>query len=143
MSLLYENNLLNDFLHRINPVDFASPMCRCETDRETAHHILFHCPLVDADIRKDALNKFKEICGDSAYCNSYISLLNASRNREFMAKIAQILGHQIRNNLRTSRERPDNVLRDLILSYLHSTPPYTHHTQDTRLFSFYTSSLIF
>ena len=102
MSLLYENNLLNDFLHRINPVDFASPMCRCETDRETAHHILFHCPFVDADIRKDALNKFKEICGDSAYCNSYISLLNASRNREFMAKIAQILGHQIGNNLRTS-----------------------------------------
>ena len=102
MSLLYENNLLNDFLHRINPVDFASPICRCETDRETAHHILFHCPFVDADIRKDALNKFKEICGDSAYCNSYISLLNASRNREFMAKIAQILGHQIGNNLRTS-----------------------------------------
>ena len=102
MSILYENNLLNDFLHKINPVDFASPLCRCETDRETTHHILFHCPFVEAEIRTNAFNKFKEICGNSAYCNSYIDLLNASRNKEFMTKVVQIIDCQINNKLRTN-----------------------------------------
>ena len=40
------------------------------------------------------------------------------------------------------RERPENVLRDQRLSYMYSTAPYIHPTQDTRLFGLPSSPLI-
>ena len=104
MSLLYPNNLLNNSLHRIDAEKFQSPLCHCGSEVQSAHHILFRCALVDDTDKAQAYSLLEKIVGeDEAREDSHVTLLNASRCREFMSKVSDIIEQQI-EHLHTSVE---------------------------------------
>ena len=43
---------LNNFMHKILPVAYPTPMCTCNTEIETPEHFLKHCPLYNAQRTK-------------------------------------------------------------------------------------------
>ena len=92
LSLFYENNLLNNFLHRYNPAVYTSPTCDCGNEEQTAHHLLFRCELVDSDLRAEAQKEFKLAVGDElAAVDSTITIVNASRHPAFMRSLIHII----------------------------------------------------
>ena len=92
MSLLYQNSLLNSSLNRINPLKFPSPLCECEAESQTGHHILFRCPFLEPEIKTDTYNLLVKIVGENqAATDNPVTLLNASRNKEFISKICKIV----------------------------------------------------
>ena len=92
MSLFYQNNLLNSSLNRINPLKFPSPLCVCETECQSGHHILFRCPFLEDEIKTDTYNLLVKIVGENqAATENPVTLLNASRNKEFISKICKIV----------------------------------------------------
>ena len=104
MSVLYGNNLLNNFLHRFNSEQFPSPLCECGTEEQTAHHILFRCPFVNSDLRVQAFSTLKEAVGrDLAELDSPITLLNASRHQNFIQQVVEIV-QSIQDKLHTQIE---------------------------------------
>ena len=91
MSMLYKNNLLNQSLYNLGKV--PSPLCSlCSNEEETAYHILFECISVDEELRANALtnyrlaNQLRDGNGDS-----YIGLLNASKDAKFVSSCIDIL----------------------------------------------------
>ena len=104
MSVLYENNLLNNFLHRFNSEQYPSPLCDCGVEEQTAHHILFRCPLVNSELRVRAFNSLKQAVGSElAELDTPTTLLNASRHKNFMQQVVQIV-NSIKDSLRTQIE---------------------------------------
>ena len=100
MSLLYENNLLNQFLHRYNSAKFNNPLCDCGQEEQTSHHILFNCPLTDLDLRSQAYCHLQKAVGNElARIDSAIILLNASRHPGFMRCVVNIV-KSIKHRLR-------------------------------------------
>ena len=93
MSLFYENNLMNSFLHRIDKNKFPNSLCPCQTEQQTAHHILFRCPLVPSSMKETAQNSLCEALGLENYQENYISLLNASRSQKFLDSALEIIIH--------------------------------------------------
>ena len=104
MSLMYPNNLLNNFLHRVNNEKFPSPLCSCGEEIQTAKHVLFHCCLVEDTLKAEAYNLLVDIAGEEcAMVDCNIALLNASRNKKFLELINQIICVQ-KNILHTNIE---------------------------------------
>lgn len=92
MSLLYKNNLLNGSLYKLGKV--PSPLCSlCAHDEETPEHILFKCSAVQEELRTNALLMYRlaNNLEDGDDEDSYIGLLNASRDREFLCACINIL----------------------------------------------------
>ena len=104
LSLLYKNNLLNEFLHGMNSNKFCSPLCTCGREEQNAHHVLFRCPLVKAELRAEAYHELEQAVGrETASIEDTITLLNASRYQPFMEKVMEIVT-ELRGVLRTSIE---------------------------------------
>ena len=93
MSLFYENNLMNSFFHRIDNNKFPSSLCPCQTEQQTAHHILFRCPLVPNAMKETAQNCLCGALGVENYEENHITLLNASRSQKFLDSVVQIISH--------------------------------------------------
>ena len=101
LSLFYENNLLNSFLHRYNSVVYTSPLCDCGGEVQTPHHVLFRCSFVDVQLKLQAFENFKLAVGEEmATVDSTIILLNGSRHTAFMEKAVDII-LSIQNSLRS------------------------------------------
>ena len=93
MSMMYKNNLLNASLYKLGKV--PSPLCSfCGQQEETADHILFECTSVDEDLRANSLNTYRLATNSSegeAAADSYIGIINASRNQQFISSCIDIL----------------------------------------------------
>ena len=101
LSLFYENNLLNQFLNRYNPVVYPTPLCHCGIEEQTSHHLIFRCGLVNDELKSQAYAHFQKAVGtEMAPINSNITILNASRNASFMKSVSAII-RSIKNTLRT------------------------------------------
>ena len=104
MSMMYPNNLLNSFLHRVNNEKFPSPFCSCGEEIQTAQHVLFQCNLVEDTLKSEAYNILVQTVGEEeAAMDCSIPIINASRNKRFLDIANQILENQI-NNLNTNIE---------------------------------------
>ena len=92
LSLFYKNNLLNDFLFRMKQI--ASPLCMCQKDEQTAFHLVTSCPLVESELRNGAteiMNRCNEVSSDNELLNDHISLLNSSRDPDFIHHCLKIV----------------------------------------------------
>ena len=93
MSLFYKNNISNSSLYKLGRV--PSPLCSmCEREEDTPDHIIFRCPEVDAERRRDAATQYRlannleereDIVAD------FIALLNTSRHKPFMDSCVEII----------------------------------------------------
>ena len=84
MSLMYENNLLNEFLYKRNLTN--SDKCpNCDNGVHTAHHILFECNNIPEEQRELAFSYLAESIGhDQAAIQSPTTILMGSRCLEFI-----------------------------------------------------------
>lgn len=104
LSLLYDNNLLNNFLYRYNSAVFTSPICDCGNEEQTAHHLLFRCELVDTNMRDQAYSEFKLAVGSElAASHSTVAIVNASRHSAFMRSVVDIV-KSVKTRLRSHIE---------------------------------------
>ena len=102
MSMLYPNNLLNNFLHTFSSDKFPSSMCSCGSESENPHHVLFRCINVDETLREETYRMLQETVGEEAQMENTIILLKACKiNKHFIHKICEIMHQQI-NNLKTT-----------------------------------------
>ena len=99
ISLFYENNLLNSFLHRHNIPGVDSPLCACGKEEQTAHHFLMRCDLVAANLREKVCDYLHNA---GVLVENSVGLLNLSRNENFMNTIVDIMkahGDILRNDI--------------------------------------------
>ena len=93
MSLFYKNNLLNHSLWNIDKV--PSPLCSaCFEEEETAAHVLFQCSAVDEELRSRVAHTYRlanHIEEGDAAPDSYIGLLNAIKNEQFLVSCLDIV----------------------------------------------------
>ena len=88
MSLMYPNNLFNDFLYR-HTYQVESPLCQnCHQQEETPYHIILQCSN-RADEARQLLNEI--LTEDEIAQEDYITLLNASRHEKFIKMCLEIL----------------------------------------------------
>ena len=68
------------------------------------HHVLFRCSLVEDNLKAEAYNVLVQTVGEeSAAMDCSMSLVNASRNKDFLEIVNQIICSQI-NSLHTNIE---------------------------------------
>ena len=91
MSLFYQNNLMNSFLHRYNKDKFYSPLCSCqEGGKQDALHILTRCKNISQRKRQKMIQVLDELdtCADA---EDHIMLLNCSRSSDFITICTEIM----------------------------------------------------
>ena len=93
MQMLYEQNLLNAFLYKIQRPEVISALCHCEKAEQTSYHVVLQCEKVDADLRSQAELQLSLVEGTPHTQNS-IALLNASRDKLFMECLVRIVEAQ-------------------------------------------------
>ena len=93
MSLLYKNNLLNQFLYNISKV--PSPLCSyCSIEEETAEHLLFKCSYIKEEIRLNVMAKYEAALNSrqlSPDIDSYTGFLSVCKNNEFVKSCIDVL----------------------------------------------------
>ena len=88
MSLMYPNNLFNDFLYR-HTYQIPSPLChKCLQEEETPYHIILKCSNQAHNARK-LLNEI--LSDEEVYQEDYITILNGSRHENFIKLCLDIL----------------------------------------------------
>ena len=88
MSLMYPNNLFNDFLYR-HTYQVPSPLCQhCHQQEETPYHIILQCSNRAIEVRQQLSEILTE--GEIAQ-EDYFTLLNASRHEKFIKICLEIL----------------------------------------------------
>ena len=88
MSLMYPNNLFNDFIWRHTYL-IPSPLCQnCQQDEETPYHIILQCTDRAIQARKmlEEVLSTKEVQQEDC-----ITILNGSRHKKFMQLCLEIL----------------------------------------------------
>ena len=81
MSLFYENNLLNGFLHRFNSQKFPNPLCHCGEEEQTNYHIAVGCSLLNNMNNTELIYQLKIVLGEKEVVpDNYFLLLNASKD---------------------------------------------------------------
>ena len=88
MSLMYPNNLFNDFLWR-HTYQVQSPLCqKCHIQEETPYHIILQC----SNKANDAQMMLKKILSDDEILQEdSITILNGSRQENFIKLCLEIL----------------------------------------------------
>ena len=88
MSLMYPNNLFNDFLWR-HTYQVQSPLCqKCNLQEETPYHIIFQC----SNRSNDAKTMLRKILSeDEISQEDSITILNGSRQENFIKLCLEIL----------------------------------------------------
>ena len=103
MSLFYENNLLNGFLHKVHIRDCESPLCYCGDVIQTSTHIIFQCEEIPNESRDMALQSLQEVIGNiDVRAINNTAILNGSRNRKFLTSVLNIIhlhGDKLRNTV--------------------------------------------
>ena len=92
MSLFYKNNLLNQSLWNISKV--PSPLCSaCQSQEETAEHLLFNCNSVDDSLKTNVLNHYRRVnkLQDGDDLDSYIGILNARADEHFITSCLEVI----------------------------------------------------
>lgn len=104
MSLLYENNLMNGFLHRLNRKYSESPLCYCGEAVQTSAHIIFDCTQIPEESRCHALLSLQDVIGTVGLgALNTTHILNGIRDRDFLHIVLNIL-YLHGDNLRKSIE---------------------------------------
>ena len=93
MSMFYENNLMNSFLHRHNIPGISSALCPCGSEEQTAAHILLRCQQTDPDLRARARDSLMRE-GEPHREINHTAILNLSRDNSFMNVLFEIIYHQ-------------------------------------------------
>ena len=92
MSQLYENNLLNGFLHKVHIRDVDTPMCYCGDAIQTSPHILFTCRKIPSEARDIALQSLKEVIGEIEVTDiNNTAILNGIRDEQFLASVLNLI----------------------------------------------------
>ena len=88
MSLMYPNNLFNDFIYR-HTYQAQSPLCqRCNQQEETPYHIVLQC----SNRANEARHLLMEILSEEEIAQEdYITILNGSRHKKFVELCLNIL----------------------------------------------------
>ena len=87
MSLFYPNNLFNSNIYR-HTYQIESPLCgRCGRNEETPFHVILEC----TDRSAEAYRLVTKVVGENALQNDTITLLKASRNKDFLNLCLNIL----------------------------------------------------
>ena len=107
MQMLYEQNLLNSFLYKIQRPEVTSSLCHCEKAEQTSYHVILQCEKVDPGLRSQAEHHLGLAEGTPHTQNS-ITLLNASREVKFIQDLTRIVELQ-KDFLRDKIELNDNV----------------------------------
>ena len=114
MSLLYENNLLNAFLFKMDKIRWNSPLCVCGTGDQDAHHLLANCSLV-MDSTKEKLAYLLHINNqDNPHTteNGVVALLNCSRDPEFISSCLEVIdsdGLHLRTKVTLGKKKGKNA----------------------------------
>ena len=92
MSLFYENNLLNGFVHKYDSQKFPNPYCYCGEDIQTNFHILIECSRINEGHRRELRNELYSIAGEEEVNpdNPFL-FLNVSKCPKVMKIILKIL----------------------------------------------------
>ena len=94
LSMFYKNNLLNAFLYLAQRSNCPTPLCDCNTEEQTAFHILTSCPLVNRDIQSVVRRIVARMNGERNFSDvtaDFISILNCSRDSEFIMKCIELV----------------------------------------------------
>ena len=92
MSLFYENNLLNGFLHKYDNQKYPNPYCYCGEDIQTNFHILMTCPLVRENYRLELTNELYSVVGvEEVSPHNPFLFLNVCKHPKAMKIILKIL----------------------------------------------------
>ena len=97
MSLFYPNNLFNSNLYR-NTYQIESPLCqRCRRQEETPYHIILECSNLAGEARRVLETEISE---EETYLQDSTTLLNGSRNSDFLKICLEILSqHKYRDQV--------------------------------------------
>ena len=109
MSLLYDNNLMNNFLYQRNLHN--TPVCPiCNLEVHTAYHSMVQCSGIDEQYRDCVKSSLVTALGeDTAILETSTTLLNASRHRDFMAACKDIVeNYHFRSDIDLSNQQ--NIL---------------------------------
>ena len=81
MSLCYNNNLLNGFLHRFDNQKFPNPLCHCGSEEQTNYHVAVQCSQLNTNNKAELIRNIKTAIGDTnAVPENPFIFLNASRD---------------------------------------------------------------
>ena len=87
MSLMYPQNLMNSFIYR-HTYSVESPLCqRCGREEQTPYHIIWECN----DYRDEMQQLMTGIIEEEVLQADCTTLLNCSRNKEFIQLCLQVL----------------------------------------------------
>ena len=88
MSLMYPNNLFNDYIYR-HTYQVPSPLCQqCQQEEETPYHIILQC----SNQANTARRLLCEIMSEEEIAQGdYITILNGSRHENFVKLCLEIL----------------------------------------------------
>ena len=88
MSMMYPNNLLNDFLWR-HTYQVQSPLChKCNLHEETPYHVILQCSQRAHEARQMLCELYN---ADEVAQEDYIIILNGSRHEKFIQLCLDIL----------------------------------------------------
>ena len=102
MSLFYKNNLLNSFLFNFDRLRWASPLCSCGIEEQTAIHILTSCCHADESLRDQATYHLS-IGNEASNLEELgtVAILNCSRDPGFTQVCRDIV---VNENLQLRRK---------------------------------------
>ena len=104
MSLFYENNLLNGFLHKYNNQKFPNPLCHCGDDIQTNYHIVMGCSITNQVDNEELINELKTLLGgNEVVAENYYLFLNASKSEKVISLLIKNI-EMHKDNLRTDIE---------------------------------------
>ena len=92
MSLMYNNNLMNNFLWNQGKVE--SPLCHmCKTVEESPEHILFECTSINQELQRKVIKNYLTAnqVETEHEIDPYIGILNASRSEAFIKACLEVL----------------------------------------------------
>ena len=105
MSIFFQNNLFNSFLHKYNSKLFTSASCICNTNSDqTAMHLLTSCSNVNS-AKHQQMIELLDTLNVAPGTEDHVLLLNSSRNPEFI-KLATNIMSECQHFLRTEIKLP-------------------------------------
>ena len=91
MSTFYSNNLMNNFLHKVNRN--ISPLCpACGLEEQTAFHILRKCPAVPNELTEEVYQSMLHTVGEpEVNLEDNTTLINCSRSQNFINSVLKVI----------------------------------------------------
>jgi len=88
----YDNNLLNSSLFKVNSKKFQTADCECNQSIQDPYHVLLECSFSEPKLKESCLSVMSSILSPAELnVRSHLTLLNCSRNKEFISIVVKIL----------------------------------------------------